>query len=209
MAPHSRSGALLLLLLAAGAGLAHGSLMAIDLGSEYLRAVLIKPSGRGSPLQIVVNEMSRRKSPALVGVAGEDRLLGEEAFSFAIRYPTTVFSRTRDMLGRSARDPIVQNMLSTNLLPYELLDHPERGTVMAKVNSTAAYLAEELVVRGGAAGRGAHYASGGGQGVLPRRAACREPAPPIAAPKTGPFLLGRPAAAQLREALRATVTDPN
>lgn len=136
--------AALLLLVAVGLGLAHGSLMAIDLGSEYLKVCLIKP-GR-TPIAIVVNEMSRRKSPALVGLANGDRLLGEEAFSFAIRFPTTVFSRARDLLGRSAADPFVQNMLSANLLPYELVDHAERKTAMAKVNATTAYLAEELVV---------------------------------------------------------------
>lgn len=145
----ARSALFAALLLLLGAGLAHGSLMAIDLGSDYMRAVLVKPSGRGNPLQIVVNEMSRRKSPALVGVAGEDRLLGEEASSFAIRYPTTIFSRSRDLLGRSAADPFVQNLLSANALPYQLEDHPERKTVMARVNETAAYLAEELVVRWG------------------------------------------------------------
>jgi hypoxia up-regulated 1 len=137
----------LCLVLVLGASVAHGSLMAIDLGSEYLRAVLVMPSGRGSPLQIVSNEMSRRKSPALVGIAGEDRLLGEEAFSFAIRYPTTVFARTRDLLGRSAGDAYVQNLLKAHSLPYDLVDHPELKTVMAKVNATTAYLAEELVVR--------------------------------------------------------------
>jgi len=142
--------AVVALLAASGA---QASLMAIDLGSEYLRAVLIKPTARGSPIQVVVNEMSRRKSPALVGVAGDDRLLGEEASSFTIRYPNTMFSRTRDMLGRSASDPYVQNLLSANLLPYELVDHPERKTIMAKVNESASYLAEELVVSAGVAGR--------------------------------------------------------
>jgi hypoxia up-regulated 1 len=132
--------------------------MAIDLGSEYVRAVLVKPSGRGNPLQIVVNEMSRRKSPALVGVAGEDRLLGEEASSFAIRYPTTVFSRARDLLGRSAGDAWVQNLLASEALPYELVDHPERKSVMARVNSTSAFLAEELVVSGRGAPRAARAA---------------------------------------------------
>ena len=147
MALPRRSGALFalgLLLLAAGPACA--SLMAIDLGSEYLRAVLVKPTARGSPLQIVVNEMSRRKSPALVGIAGQDRLLGEEAFSFAIRYPPPVFSRTRDLLGRSAGDAFVHNMLASDLLPYELSDHPERKSVMAKINETASILVEELVV---------------------------------------------------------------
>ena len=138
-------GALCALVLCLAICGASGSLMAVDLGSEYLKVCLIKP-GR-TPIAIVVNEMSRRKSPALVGLAGEDRLLGEEAFSFAIRYPTTVFSRTRDFLGRGATDAYVQNLLKANALPYELVNHPQRKTVMARVNSTAAYMAEELVVR--------------------------------------------------------------
>jgi hypothetical protein len=37
-------------------------------------------------------------------------------------------------------------MLAANLLPYELVDHPERKTAMAKINGSTAYLAEELVV---------------------------------------------------------------
>lgn len=147
----ARSSWLLALCGLLAARQAAASLMAIDLGSEYLRAVLVKPTARGSPLQIVSNEMSRRKSPALVGIAGEERLLGEEAFSFSIRYPTTVFSRTRDLLGRSAGDAFVQNLLAADRLPYQLSDHPERGTVMAKVNDTTAFLVEELVVSGAAA----------------------------------------------------------
>jgi hypoxia up-regulated 1 len=55
----------------------HASLMAIDLGSEYLKVCLIKP-GR-TPIAIVVNEMSRRKSPALVGFVKGERLVSEEA----------------------------------------------------------------------------------------------------------------------------------
>lgn len=52
---------------------------------------LVKP-GR-TPISIVVNEMSKRKTPALVGLVqeggseGVSRVLGEEAFSLAIRYP--------------------------------------------------------------------------------------------------------------------------
>ncbi|KAI8464405.1 MAG: Hsp70 protein-domain-containing protein [Monoraphidium minutum] len=131
------------LLLGLLAQQASASLMSIDLGSENLKVCLIKP-GR-TPIAIVVNESSRRKSPALVGFANQDRLLGEEAAAVAIRYPTSTFSRARDMLGRSASDPWVQNMLSAHSLPYELVDHPERKTAMAKINDTAAYLAEELV----------------------------------------------------------------
>lgn len=120
------------------------SLMAIDLGSEYLKVCLIKP-GR-TPISIVVNEMSRRKSPALVGVINDDRVLGEEAFTFAIRYPEKIFARTRDSLGRSKGDPVVSALMAEHHLPYELVDHQDRHTVAYKVNSTQSYLAEELVV---------------------------------------------------------------
>ena len=109
MARASLGGAPLLALLALfllAAQPAASSLMAIELGSEYLKVCLIKP-GR-TPIAIVGNEMSRRKSPALVGVVNGDRVLGEEAFSLGIRYPDLIFSRTRDLLGRRADDPLVR-----------------------------------------------------------------------------------------------------
>ena len=120
------------------------SLMAIDLGSEYLKVSLIKP-GR-TPISVVVNEMSKRKAPALVGMIGEDRLLGEEAFSFAIRYPDLVFSRSRDFLGRDPDDPYVRQLLSDHYLPYKIERHPLSKLIALKVNSTTSYTVEELVV---------------------------------------------------------------
>lgn len=125
---------------------AQGSLMAIDLGSEYLKVCLVKP-GR-TPISIVVNEMSRRKSPALVGIVEEERVLGEEASSLGIRYPNLIFSQLRNLLGRSAGDAEVQRLVQQNLLPYTVVDHPERGTAALQVNETTSYLVEELVVSG-------------------------------------------------------------
>lgn len=123
---------------------AHGSLMAIDLGSEYLKVCLVKP-GR-TPISIVVNEMSRRKSPAVVGLIDEERVLGEEAYSLGIRYPNSIFSQLRDLLGRSAEDAEVKRVLEENLLPYVVVDHPARGTAALPYNKTTTYLIEELVV---------------------------------------------------------------
>lgn len=123
---------------------ASAAVVSIDLGSEFVRACLIKPGK--VPIAIVGNEMSRRKSPNLVGVVDGDRLAGEEAFSMAIRFPQHIISRVRDLLGRSAEDPALQAMIKANRLPYELVDDTRRHTVAIKVNETDSVLAEELQV---------------------------------------------------------------
>jgi hypoxia up-regulated 1 len=138
---------LLAVLALSAATAAHASLMAIDLGSEFLKVCLVKP-GR-TPISIVVNEMSKRKAPALVGLVDEDRVVGEEAFSFAIRYPNTIFSQLRNLLGRKAEDAEVQRILKDNMLLYKVVDHPLRDTCAIQVNETTAYLVEELVVSQG------------------------------------------------------------
>jgi len=141
--PASYGWAMCLCLLACGAT-AHASLLAIDLGSEYFKVCLIKP-GR-TPISVVVNEMSKRKSPALVGVVAEDRVAGEEAFTLAVRYPDLVYSRVRDMLGRSRDDPVLAKLLEDHRLPYKLVNHSIRNTSAIQINDTTPVLAEELQV---------------------------------------------------------------
>ena len=151
-----RYGARTLLLaglaLACGVAGAAGSLMAIDLGSEYLKVCLVKP-GR-TPISVVVNEMSRRKSPALVGLLPDgERVLGEEAYSLAIRYPGSIFGGIRDLLGRSAGSAASTRAVALHGLRGTLEDHPSRRTAAVRVNETDAFLVEELVVRSIAAFR--------------------------------------------------------
>jgi hypoxia up-regulated 1 len=123
---------------------ASAALMSIDLGSEYLKVCLVKP-GR-TPISIAVNEMSKRKSPALVGVVNGERLLGEEAFSFAVRYPEAIFQRARDLLGKDADDPTIAAVLSEHGLPYKVVAHPTRGVASLQLSDGEVYSAEELVV---------------------------------------------------------------
>ena len=120
-------------------------MMAVDLGSEYLKVSLIKP-GR-TPIAVVVNEMSKRKTPALVGFSGDERLMGEEAFSFAVRYPETTYARARDMLARPADHPVLTKMLKDHGLPFTLVPHPNRSVAAVQVKEGQVHAAEELVVR--------------------------------------------------------------
>eukprot|EP00198_Chlamydomonas_reinhardtii_P001208 XP_001690543.1 ER-located HSP110/SSE-like protein [Chlamydomonas reinhardtii] len=129
-----------LLLLAATA---NGALMSIDLGSEYLKVCLVKP-GR-TPISIAVNEMSKRKSPALVGVVNGERLLGEEAFSFAVRYPEQIVARARDMLGKDAEDPTLTALFQQHGLPYKLVANAERDGAASVQIGEEVYSPEELV----------------------------------------------------------------
>jgi hypoxia up-regulated 1 len=127
------------------AGYSHASMMAVDLGSEYLKVALIKP-GR-TPISIVVNEMTRRKSPALVGVVNGERLLGEEAFSLSVRYPDSIFTRVRDLLGKPASDPSLHQMLQAQNLPFKVVPHsPDRNTAAVQGKDGSVHSAEELMV---------------------------------------------------------------
>ena len=106
---------LLLLLLPA----ACASMVAIDLGSEYLKCTLITPGK--VPISIVLNEFSKRKSPSLVGFANGERLLGEEAVSMAVRFPDTSIARARDLLGKAGDCPTVQSMLEQHVFSWQML----------------------------------------------------------------------------------------
>ncbi|PNH08150.1 Heat shock protein 17 [Tetrabaena socialis] len=121
---------------------ASAALMSIDLGSEFLKVCLVKP-GR-TPISIAVNEMSRRKSPALVGIVNGERLLGEEAFSFAVRYPETIYQRARDLLGKDPDDPTIVAMVEEHGLPYKVVAHPKRGVASLQIGEEV-YSPEELV----------------------------------------------------------------
>lgn len=137
---------------------ASSALLAIDLGSEFLKLSIVKP-GR-IPISIVINEMSKRKTPALVAFVEGDRLVGEEAASLAARYPERVYGRIADWLGRPADDPGLAAMLKASYRPYELVAAPNRtsaASLAVRTDRGETYSAEEVVVSAG--GQGPVHAS--------------------------------------------------
>lgn len=146
---------------------AAGALLAIDLGSEFLKLSIVKP-GR-IPISIVINEMSKRKTPALVAFVEGERLVGEEAASLAARYPERVYGRIADWLGRAADDSRLAAMLKASYRPYELVAAPNRtspASLAVKTDRGETYTAEEVVVSMGARGRGLRPAALGCLGCV-------------------------------------------
>lgn len=132
-------------LLAAMAGVASGALFAVDLGSEFLKVSIVKP-GR-IPISIVTNEMSKRKTPALVGFVGGDRLVGEEAASLEARHPDKIYARLRDWLGKPHDDPHIARLLKDSYRPYGLAPAENRTWAAAlRTEGGDVYTVEELVV---------------------------------------------------------------
>lgn len=127
---------------------ASASIMAVDLGTEFMKVALVQ-SGR-TPISIVINEISKRKTPALVGFVGEDRLVGEEAAGLAVRNPGAFVSGLVDLLGRDADDPRIQALARAGHLRVPLaapasINRSSSSPALDFGEPTGAYTAEELV----------------------------------------------------------------
>lgn len=110
----SLSSILLLALFATSASAA-SAVLGIDLGTEYVKAALVKP---GSPLDIVLTKDSRRKEAASVAFkpskaqrtdpeAFPERLYGADAVALAARFPEDVYPNLKSLLGVPADSSLV------------------------------------------------------------------------------------------------------
>src|SRR5438045_504302 len=81
----------------ATASAAGSAVIGIDLGTEYLKAALVKP---GVPLEIVLTKDSKRKEAAAVAFkpsrwsdsAFPERFYGSDALALAARFPDDVYA---------------------------------------------------------------------------------------------------------------------
>uniref|UniRef100_A0A6N2LA52 ubiquitinyl hydrolase 1 n=1 Tax=Salix viminalis TaxID=40686 RepID=A0A6N2LA52_SALVM len=118
----------------------------IDLGSEWIKVAVVNLKPGQTPISIAINEMSKRKTPALVAFQSGTRLLGEEASGIAARYPDKVYSHLRDMLGKSYEK--VKGFLEAMYLPYDVVKD-SRGAAAFRVEdgdgNVGLYSVEELL----------------------------------------------------------------
>jgi hypoxia up-regulated 1 len=123
-----------------------GSLIAIDLGGSYVKVAVVQAARK--PISIAENEMSKRQTPVIVGFANGQRFLGEDAVTMSGREPDKFIEHLRDLIGRRADDPEVQNILKSNFRNYDVVPDEKRGTVRFRIpGNDHLFSIEELVVR--------------------------------------------------------------
>ncbi|KAI4305507.1 hypothetical protein L6164_028869 [Bauhinia variegata] len=119
------------------------AVFSVDLGSEWVKVAVVNLKPGQSPISVAINEMSKRKSPALVSFHSGSRLLGEEAAGLVARYPQKVYSQVRDLVGKPY--DFTKKFLDSMYLPFEIKED-SRGSVSFKVDdSETVYTSEELV----------------------------------------------------------------
>ncbi|KAG9442695.1 hypothetical protein H6P81_018549 [Aristolochia fimbriata] len=115
----------------------------IDLGSEWMKVAVVNLKPGQSPISVAINEVSKRKSPALVGFQGGDRLVAEEAAGIAARYPDKVYSHIRDIVGKPFK--YAKEHLDSLYLPFDVVED-SRGAAGIRIDDgVTVYSAEELV----------------------------------------------------------------
>nr|GEV81823.1 heat shock 70 kDa protein 17 [Tanacetum cinerariifolium] len=116
----------------------------IDLGSEWIKVAVVNLKPGQSPISIAINEMSKRKSPALVAFHSDDRLIGEEAAGLIARYPEKVYSRVRDLINKDLN--YVKKFLDQLYLPYDVVEDEKTKSLGIRIDDKkTVYSVQELV----------------------------------------------------------------
>ena len=116
--------------------LAASTVLGVDLGTEYIKAALVKP---GIPLDIVLTKDSRRKEASAVAFKPENNLqsglfpvraYGSDAVALAARFPGDVYPNLKTLLGLAADNSVVKDYASR---------HPALQLEAEKTRGTAAF----------------------------------------------------------------------
>ncbi|KAH7040705.1 Hsp70 protein-domain-containing protein [Microdochium trichocladiopsis] len=131
------------------------AVLGIDLGTEYIKAALVKP---GIPLDIVLTKDSRRKEISAVtfkpsrSALGKDeypeRAYGSDAVALSARFPGDVYPNLKTLLGLSTDHEIAAEYLAKHPA-LQVEAHKTRGTVAFKSKAFSteeeAWMIEELL----------------------------------------------------------------
>lgn len=143
------------LLLVSSSVCAAGAVLGVDLGTEYIKAALVKP---GIPLDIVLTKDSRRKETSAVAFkplntgpkegSFPERFYGADAMALAPRFPGEVYPNLKSLLGLPVDDAVVREYASRHPA-LQLKAHGSRGTAAFKSSTFPpgedAWMVEELL----------------------------------------------------------------
>jgi hypoxia up-regulated 1 len=99
------AGLLLLVALLPAVPVESRAILGVDLGSLYMKVALVQS---GSPLEIVVNLHSKRKTEQMILFDRSQRFYGADAASLLARKASTTPSAMSLLLGRDEQHPVVQ-----------------------------------------------------------------------------------------------------
>ena len=117
-----------LVVLLALFGGASSNVIGIDFGTELIKVALVQP---GSPLEIVTNTISKRKTEACISFDRGDRMFGADAFGLLSRKPQFTYAKMTTLLGRTADHASVK-ALSAQHFPTEVYFNETRGGLCVK-----------------------------------------------------------------------------
>ena len=137
---------------------AASAVLGIDLGTEYIKAALVKP---GIPLEIVLTKDSKRKETAAVAFkplrtkvstaesdAFPERIYGGDAVALSARFPSDVYPNLKPLLGLKLSDNLISEYGRT-FPGLEIVEWAETGTAGFRsdsfVKEEQIWLVEELL----------------------------------------------------------------
>jgi len=129
-----------LALLASGAS---GSVIGIDLGSEWMKVALVQLK---VPLEIVTNTISKRKTEVAIAFDRGERMFGSDAVGALTRKPLDAFGHFRAMLGRTLDHPAVQAVQAHQFATKPYLNDTRQALSYhyPSGNAITSFTAEEL-----------------------------------------------------------------
>lgn len=117
-----------------------GNVIGLDFGSDSMKVALVQP---GSPLEIVNNFQSKRKTPNSISFYRGERMFGSDSIALMARKPELTFSKAYRVLGRTVDNPLSKELVS-QYFPHEIYANETTGFTCFKQEETF-YTPEELV----------------------------------------------------------------
>ncbi|MCJ1308479.1 lumenal Hsp70 protein [Agyrium rufum] len=128
----------------------------VDLGTEYIKAALVKP---GVPLEIVLTKDSKRKEAAAVAFKPlqsrstdpdvyPERAYGGDALALSARFPVDVYSNLKPLLGLSYKDSSLVDEFKSRYPELRIAESKPRGTIEFRsesFNKAESFMVEELL----------------------------------------------------------------
>mmetsp|Transcript_28468 Transcript_28468/g.48847 ORF Transcript_28468/g.48847 Transcript_28468/m.48847 type:complete len:933 (-) Transcript_28468:116-2914(-) len=116
------------------------NIIGIDFASDSIKVAIVQP---GTPMEIVNNFQSKRKTPTCVTFYRGERMFGSDSYALMGRKPELTFSNIYRMMGRTADHPIMQEFKS-QYFPHQIYTNETTGATTLKLEDTQ-YTPEELM----------------------------------------------------------------